>query len=131
MELACKDALSSKRFKNIDEMLLRLYYLYEKSPKKCRELEDVVSELKEVYEFPKTGNMPVCAQGSRWINHKRNALQHVVDRYGAYLNHLSAVAEDCTTKSEDKAHIKGYIKKWQHSRMIIGAALYIDVLKPA
>ena len=34
LELACKNALSSKLFKDIDEMLLRLYYLYEKSPKK-------------------------------------------------------------------------------------------------
>ena len=61
-------------------MLLRLY---EKTPKKCSELEDVVPELKEVHEFPKTGNMPVSAQGTRWINHKRNALQRVVDRFGA------------------------------------------------
>ena len=55
--------LGSKLFKDIDEMLLRLYYLYEKSPKKCRELEDVVSELKEVYEFPKTGNMSSLTVG--------------------------------------------------------------------
>jgi hypothetical protein len=54
-----------------------------------------------------------------------------VDRYGAYLNLLSKVAENCTNKSEDRACIKGYIKKWQHSRIIISAALYIDVLKPA
>ena len=90
-------------------MLLRLYYLYEKSPKNCCVLKDVVSELKEVYEFPKTGSIPVCAQGTQWINHKRNALQSVVDRYGAYLNHLSTVAEDCTAKSEDRARIKGCI----------------------
>lgn len=34
LELACKNALSSKLFKEIDEMLLKLYYLYEKSLKK-------------------------------------------------------------------------------------------------
>ena len=39
LELAVKDALKGTRFDLIDEMLLRLYYLYEKSPKKCRELE--------------------------------------------------------------------------------------------
>ena len=42
LELACHDSLSSSLFKEIDEMLLRLYYLYEKSPKKCRELLDLV-----------------------------------------------------------------------------------------
>ena len=33
LELACKNALGSKVFKDIEDMLLRLYYLYEKSPK--------------------------------------------------------------------------------------------------
>ena len=36
LELAIKDALKSTAFGLIDELLLRLYYLYEKSPKKCR-----------------------------------------------------------------------------------------------
>ena len=56
LELACKNALSSILFKGIEEMLLRLYYVYEKSPKKMRELEEVVKELKEVFEFPLGGN---------------------------------------------------------------------------
>ena len=49
LELACKDAFSSHLFQDIDEMMLRLYYLYEKSPKKCRELSDLVTDLKEVF----------------------------------------------------------------------------------
>ena len=75
LELACRDSLSSSLFKEIDEMLLRLYYLYEKSPKKCRELLDLVIDLKEVFVFPEGGNLPVRAQGSRWISHKLKALQ--------------------------------------------------------
>ena len=51
LELAYKDSLSSKRFKDIQEMLLRLYYLYEKSAKKSRELLDIVEDLREVYNF--------------------------------------------------------------------------------
>ena len=46
LELACKDAFSSQLFHDVEEMLLRLYYLYEKSAKKCCELEDVVVNLK-------------------------------------------------------------------------------------
>ena len=38
LELALKDSLSDTFFKEVDEMLLRIYYLYEKSPKKYREL---------------------------------------------------------------------------------------------
>ena len=43
MELAVKGALKGTSFDDIDEMLLRLYYIYEKGPKKCCELNDVVS----------------------------------------------------------------------------------------
>ena len=33
LELACKDAFSSQLFHDVEEMLLKLYYLYEKSAK--------------------------------------------------------------------------------------------------
>ena len=46
-ELAIKDALKDTAFDAIDEFLLRLYYLYEKSSKTCRELEDIITDLKE------------------------------------------------------------------------------------
>ena len=39
VELAVKDALKGSSFDVVDEMLLRLYYIYEKSPKKCRHLD--------------------------------------------------------------------------------------------
>jgi len=112
-------------------MLLRLYYLYEKSPKKCRELSDLVNDLKEVFEFPEGGNLPVRAHGSRWITYKRRALQRVVDRYGAYLSHLATLIEDTSIKSTDRQRLKGYLLKWREARMIIGSALYTDALKPA
>ena len=130
IELACKDSFSSSLFRDIDEMLLKLYYLYEKSPRKCRELSDVVDDLKNVFEFPEGGNMPLRAHGSRWITYKRKALQRVVDRYGAYLSHLTALTEDKSMKSEDRQRLKGYVLKWRNARMIIGSALYVDVLKP-
>jgi len=37
LELSKKDALKSTYFSTIDEVLLRVYYLYKNSPKKCRE----------------------------------------------------------------------------------------------
>jgi hypothetical protein len=94
LELACNDAFTSHLFHDIDEMLLRLYYLYEESPRKCRELSDLVDDLKEVFKFAESGNLPVRAHGSRWITYKWRALQRVVDRYGAYLNHLATLIED-------------------------------------
>ena len=130
LELACKDAFTSILFSNIDEMLLRLYFLYEKSPKKCRELLDIVEDLKDVFEFPKGGNLPVRAHGSRWINYKRKALLRVVDRYGAYLHHLRVLSEDKSIKSVDRQRLKGYLLKWRQAKMLVGSALYIDVLHP-
>ena len=53
LELACKEPFSSRLFRDIDNMLLRLYYLYEKSPRKCRELSDLVDDLKDCLNFPK------------------------------------------------------------------------------
>ena len=41
LELANKDALKNTPFAEIDEMLMRIYYIYAKAPKKCRELNDV------------------------------------------------------------------------------------------
>lgn len=129
LELACKNALTSTTFKSIEEMLLRLYFLYEKSPKKIRELEEIVEDLKEVFEFPPSGNKPIRSQGSRWINHKRKALQRVIDRYGAYISHLSTLTEDKSLKPEDRAKIKGYLKKWMSCKTVIGCAIYTDILK--
>ena len=131
LELAFKDAFSSRLICDIDDMLLRLYYLYEKSPKKCRELAELINDLKEVFELPDGGNLPVRAHGSCWIMYKRKALQRVVDRYGAYLHHLTTLAEDTSIKSTDRQHLKGYLLKWREASMIIGSVLYTDVLKPA
>ena len=76
----------SSLFKDVEEMLLRLYYIYEKSPKKSRDLASIVENLKNVFEFPtKGGNLPKRCSGTRWISHKREALQRIVDRYGTYI----------------------------------------------
>ncbi len=56
-------------------------------------------------------------------------MQRFVDRYGAYLNHLLALIEDKSLKSDDRARLKGYLLKWKQPRMLVGAAMYIDVLK--
>ena len=130
LELASKNGIASSLFKEIEELLLRLYYLYEKSPKKTRELTSIVEDLKEAFDFPGTGNVPIRSQGSRWINHKRRALQRVTDRYGAYLSHLIALSEDTSLKSEDRARLKGYVQKWTHAKFLIGCAMYTEVLKP-
>ena len=76
---------------------MRLYYLYEKSPKKCRELNEVAKNLSlslEDNEVPGgSGNPPLRACGTRFVSHKVAAINHFVDRYGAYVSHLIALTE--------------------------------------
>ena len=103
--------------------------MYHKSPKKSKELEAIGDDLKEVYHFPKGGNLPVRCQGTRWIDHKRRALQRIVDRYGAYILHLNALVNDSTVKAADKSKLRGYLRKWSQGKMLIGCAMYIDILK--
>lgn len=135
LELSLSDALKCTCFASIDDMLLRLYYLYEKSPKKCRELEDIVKELKSCLdseEFSsKRGLRPLRASGTRFVAHKVMALSRVLDRFGAYLSHLCCLTEDPAIKSVDKQKLKGYILQWQNAKILFGCAFFLDLLKPA
>ena len=66
---------------------MKLYYLYEKSPKRCRELK----ELSEAYthSIPK----PSKAHGTRWIEHKYSAVKKLSENYGGYMVHLESLSD--------------------------------------
>ena len=130
LELAVKDALNDTRFSLIDEMLLKLYYLYEKSPKKCRELEDIISDLQQYMAFDDCGVRPVRASGTRWVAHKLNAMKRVLSKYGAYTSHLAALSTDSSVKAVDCAKLSGFYKKWTDAKYVLGCALFIDLLTP-
>jgi len=91
-----------------------MYYLYEKSPKKCQELQDVIESIRFSFdeeELPKGGTQPLRAHGTRFVSHKIEALARMIDRYGAYImNHLVALTEDCTVRSSDKQKLKATLK---------------------
>lgn len=135
LELALKDALRGTLFSSIDEMLLRAYLLYEKSPKKCHDLDEIVECLRQYLlpaEMPKEGgNRPIRACGSRFICHKVAAIGRFIDRYGAYISHLIALTEDSSVKAVDRQKLKGYVLKWRDSKIVFGCALFYDILKPA
>ena len=135
LELSLKDALSGTLFSTVDNMLMRVYYLYENSPKKCRDLNDIVAELKaclQPSDMPVSGgNRPVRACGTRFIAHKVAALERLVNRFGAYLNHLAILSEDPSIKSTDKHKLKGYLLQWRNAKMLYACAMFHDLLKPA
>ena len=128
LELAVKDALQGIVFDIIDELLLRLYYIYETSPKKSRELEDIIADLQDCVSFDDSGVRPVRASGTRWILHKVEALKRVLSKFGAYTSHLAALSEDRTVR--DRAKLKGYYSKWTDVKYLLGCAVFVDVLTP-
>ena len=117
-------------FDQIDEMLLRLYYIYEKSPKKCRELEDVIAELRKCVAFDDEGTRPVRASGSRWVTHKLSAMKRVVSKFGAYTNHLTTLSQDSTVKSADRCKLRGYLTRWVNAKYLLGCAFFSGLLLP-
>ena len=54
-------------------------------------------------KVPKGGTSPLSAHGTHFVRHKIEALNSMVDRYGA-------LTEDRTVKSSDKQKLKATIK---------------------
>lgn len=130
LELAIKGALQRTSFDLVDDMLLRLYLLYEKSSKKCRELQEIVTELRECFHLEGKGMCPIRANGTQWVSHKYNALKRILMNYGAYTSHLASLSVDTSVKSVDREKLKCYYKKWTDAKYIIGCAFFVDVLYP-
>ena len=73
------------------------------------------------------GDLPVRCHGTRYITHKCNALQRVINQLGAYIVYLT-LAEDQSVKAVDCACLKKYTKMGQ-DQYANGCAMYINVLK--
>lgn len=131
LELALKDALNTTYFKEVDEVLLRLYYLYEKSPKKLRGLYELHLAYKETFEFLENSVKPKRSSGTRWISHKLAALKILVDKFGIFIQHLETLSCDKSVKSADQAKFKGYVKKWKSGKLFVYCCFFIDLLQPA
>ena len=129
LELALKDALK-EWMDPISLCLQNLYYLYEKSSKKLRELRDFHLTLREVYEFENNQVKPHRACGTRWISHKLLALGNMLDKYGLYMQHFENIIAD-TSKKTDKATLEGKRRQLQKAETVILGALMYDLLEPA
>ena len=55
----------------------------------------------------------------------------MLDRYGAFITYLVALAGDPALKSIDREKLKGYLRLWKQCKVLIGCAMYVEVLKPA
>ena len=96
----------------------------------CRELDDIVADLRQYLTFDDKGVRPVRASGSRWVTHKINAMKHVLSKFGAYVSHLIALSQDPSVKSSDQVKLHGYCKKWVDAKYVLGCAFFVDLLTP-
>ena len=124
LELPIKDAFTTAKFyHNSDEMLTRLYYLYQKSPKRLQQLR----ELNDAYE--KSIQKPTKAYGTRWVDFKFQAMERKLGNYEPYITHLEQLAHS-DSQPKKREEMKGYLNKWQDAGYIIHMAILIDILSP-
>ena len=123
IKLALKDAFDTSPFGGIDNMLMKLHYLYVKSPKRNRELK----ELSKAYanSIPK----PSKAHGSRWIEHKYSAMKKLLENYGGCMVHLESLSHT-DSQALKPSETLGTIKTWRHAMYPMYMAVYLDIMSP-
>ena len=123
LELAFKDTFNIAFFKEVDNMLLKLFYLYQKSPKHLIELK----MFGEMYDqsIPK----PYKSYGTRLTAHTVKAMEIVLNNYGIYIKYLESLA-NTNSQALKGAEIEGEAKKWKNGKFPIHSAIYLDVLTP-
>ena len=127
LELALKDALAD--FTNpVDESLMNMYYLYQKSSKKLRELKLLFKEID--FEMYGDGVKPVKATGTRWIDHRIRAMTRLIDKFGLYSRHLHDFISR-EKNSKNKATVQGKLNKLLDAQVILRSCLLKDLLAPA
>ena len=58
------------------------------------------------------------------------AMKRVLSKFGAYTSHLTALSEDRSVKSADRAKLRGYLSKWIDAKYLLGCAFFIALLLP-
>ena len=123
LELAVKDTFNTTFFKEVDNMLLKLFYLYRESPKRLRELK----MFGEMYDqsIPKLYK----SYGTTWIAHEVKAMEIALNNNGIYIKHLESLA-NTNSQALKRAEIAGEVKSKKNGKFLIHLAIYLDVLTP-
>ena len=87
-------------------MLCKLYYLYQKSPKRLSELR----ELSEAYD--KTVPKPSKATWTRWIDHKYRAMDLFFKYFGPHMSHLEQLGQT-DLQALKRTEICGLVKEME------------------
>ena len=124
LELGVKNALTKTYMDEITTMLTNLYYVYEKSPKRLRELK-AIGEIMDT-----SANKPEKAHGTRWLQHKSRALHTLLSGYPVIVSHLEAMATDSRVKPADQVKFKSYAKKFSSFKFVLHMLFFEALLNP-
>ena len=87
VKLAIKDSFANSSFTSVDDLLMELYYLYEKSPKHLRKLKTLAEAV------DKTLPKPSRTTGMMWIHHKYKVMKNIFENWGVYMTHIESVTQ--------------------------------------
>ena len=104
-----KDMFDGTFFKDIDTVLVKLYYLHRKSPKRLRELKT----FGEIYERSLPNPCKFC--GTRWIAHILKTMETVLRNYGVFMQDLELLAQT-DSQALKRAEFVGWAKKWMDAK---------------
>ena len=124
LELAVKNALTKTYMDEITTMLTNLYYVYENSPKRLRELK-AIGEIMDT-----TANKPEKAHGTRWLQHKSRALHTLLSGYPVIVAHLEAMVADSRVKPADQARFRNFLKKLTSFKFVLHMLFFEALLNP-
>lgn len=123
LELAITKAFRDTSFSAIEEYLNQLYFIYQKSPKRLRELQ----RLSEAYG--QSIAKPSKPYGSRWIDHKYRAMLIALENYGPFITHVESLSKT-DSQATRRAELAGYLLKWKDASLPINMAIFLDILSP-
>ena len=121
LELAVRDAFLGTYYTEVFTTFTQLYYLYNNSPKRLRELAALADVMEAHIVKPRK------AHGTRWVQHKLEAARAILRSYDVLAAHLESMSAD---HAHDQAKAKGLLAKLTSFKFVVHLVFIIDLLKP-
>lgn len=120
-ELAVKDSLQTiKKFKDIEDIMTNLYYIFKRSGKLKRNFESMASlQEAQVYKFGKV-------HGTRFVSHHRRGVNVLMQNWLILLQTLENTIASKGSSSEAK--LRGILKKLKNAEFLSSACVYREIL---
>ena len=95
--------------------------MYDKSPKRLRDLKSLAKEVEE-------HNVKLQkAHGTRWLQHKCNAIKALIHLYPVIIRHLEELSDG---NGADEARFKAYLKQLKSFKFVSHILLFDVILTP-